>query len=115
MTIILYCLKVRILMVFDEAQKRNLDYFLNKIVTFIVSPINRNFDEKQSIEYFVGKVTKFDNMGVWHEHPKTKNLSFIFYNHLVSIAEEQVISTKPTEDAPTTMKDLLDLIEKAKT
>jgi hypothetical protein len=104
-------------MVCDEAQKRNLDYFLNKIVSFIVSPINRNFDEKQSIEYFVGKVTKFDKMGVWYEHPKTKNLNFIFYNYLVCIAEEQVINTSKNDldQSPSNMKDLLDLIEKSKT
>ena len=35
-----------------DKQKRNLDYFKNKIVTIFTSPINRQFSEQELLEYF---------------------------------------------------------------
>jgi hypothetical protein len=74
-----------------EKQKRGLEYFQNKIVTFFVSPINRNFDEKQTIDYFVGKVINLDEAGIWYEHPVNKCKNFIFYDKIISISEEEII------------------------
>lgn len=72
------------------SQKNSLKYFENKIATIFVGPINRKFDEKTMIEYFVGLVTKIDDNGIWYEHLTTKCRNFIFYNQIVSISEELV-------------------------
>lgn len=75
----------------SERQKRSLEFFKNKVVTFFVPAINRNFDEKQSIDYFVGKVVSLDDAGIWFEHPSNKFMNFIFYDKIISISEEQVL------------------------
>jgi len=72
-------------------QRRNLEYFKNKIVTFFTGPINRNFEEKQLVDYFVGKIIDVDEAGIWYEHPATKQKNFIFYNFINLIAEEQFV------------------------
>ena len=35
----------------NSQQKKNLDYFLNKVCTIITPPINREFPEKILIDY----------------------------------------------------------------
>jgi hypothetical protein len=70
--------------------KRNLKYFENKIVTFFTNRINRDFDEETIINYFVGKILKIDDDGIWYEHVANKCQNFIFYNAIISIAEEMV-------------------------
>lgn len=82
-----------------DKQKRNLDYFRNKIVTIFTSPINRNFTEQEALEYFVGKITSIDDNGIWYEHLKTKCLNFIFYNKITSISEEKFIPADQVEQA----------------
>lgn len=78
----------------SDKQIRSLEYFKNRIVTFFVYSINRDFDEKQCVDYFVGKVTKLDEMGIWYEHVSNKCTNFIFYDKIVSISEEQVFENK---------------------
>ena len=80
-----------------DKQKRNLDYFKNKIVTIFTSPINRQFSEQELLEYFVGKITSIDDNGRWYEHLKTKCLNFIFYDKITSISEERFISADQAE------------------
>jgi hypothetical protein len=80
-----------------DKQKRNLDYFKNKIVTIFTSPINRQFSEQELLEYFVGKITSIDDNGIWYEHLKTKCLNFIFYDKITSISEERFISADQAE------------------
>lgn len=82
--------KVKIPMV-SEKQIRSLEYFRNKIVSFFVPSINRNFDEKQSIDYFVGKIVKLDEAGIWYEHPVNRCQNFIFYDKIISLSEEQFL------------------------
>jgi len=109
-----------------DRQKRNLEYFKNKIVTILTAPINRNFTEEQSLDYFLGKVTQIDDNGIWYEHVKTKCLNFIFYDKITAIAEEKVVpyQEKPvveneveiTEDneikpVPKNIQDLKSLID----
>lgn len=77
----------------SDQQKRNLEYFRNKVCTVITPAINRTFDEKTSIDYFVGKITKIDEVGIWYEHIQSKCLNFVFYNNLISIAEEKMLSS----------------------
>lgn len=81
----------------SEKQKNNFEYFQNKIVTFFVPTINRNFDEKQAIDYFVGKVLMLDEMGIWYEHPTNKCRNFVFYDKIVMIAEEEVVVDSEVE------------------
>ncbi len=77
--------------------KNNLKYFENKVVTFFTAPINRNFEEEALINYFVGRITKIDDNGIWYEHLLNKCQNFIFYSSIISIAEELV---KQKSDAP---------------
>lgn len=79
-------------MILSDQQRRNLEYFKNKICTVITTSINRNFEEKTLIDYFVGKITKIDEAGLWYEHVQTKCLNFVFFNQLIGIAEEKVIN-----------------------
>lgn len=72
------------------SQKQSLRYFENKVVTIFVGPINRKFQEKELIEYFVGLVTKIDDSGIWYEHLSTKCKNFVFYNQIVSLSEELI-------------------------
>lgn len=83
----------------SSQQRRNLEYFKNKIVTFFTSPINRDFQEKQLVDYFVGKITDLDESGIWYEHPATKQKNFIFYNFISLIAEEQVVYKSESENS----------------
>lgn len=83
----------------SDKQKRSLEYFKNKIVTFFVPSINRNFDEKQSVDYFVGKVVSLDDAGIWYEHPINKCMNFIFYERIISISEEQIVEGQEVGEA----------------
>lgn len=79
----------------SSSQRKSFEYFIDRVCTFIVPNINRNFTEETNIEYFVGRVTKIDELGIWYENLKSKKMNFIFYNNLVSVAEETV---RPMED-----------------
>lgn len=81
-----------------DRQKRNLEYFKNKVVTIFTGPINRNFTEEQSIDYFVGKITSVDDNGIWYEHVKSKCLNFIFYDKVTGIAEEKFVPANQVDD-----------------
>jgi len=83
-----------------DRQKRNLEYFKNKIVTILTDPINRSFSEEQNIDYFVGKITQIDDHGIWYEHIKTKCLNFIFYEKIITIAEEKVVQQQTVDEPP---------------
>lgn len=72
----------------SSQQKRSLENFKNKVVTFITGPINRNFTEEILINYFVGKVKSIEDYGITYEHVVTKALNFIFYDKIITIAEE---------------------------
>jgi hypothetical protein len=74
----------------STSTRKNLKYFENKVVTFFTGPINRNFDEDTLVNYFVGKITKIDDDGIWYEHVGNSCQNFIFYNSIISIAEEMV-------------------------
>lgn len=102
-------------------QRRSLEYFKNKIVSFLVGPINRNFSEEQALDYFVGKITQVDESGIWFEHVQTKCLNFIFYEKIISIAEEKfvpdekeetkdVIEEPITNSVPQNVEDLKNLL-----
>lgn len=102
-------------------QKRSLEYFRNKIVTFIVGPINRQFDEEQNLNYFLGKITQLDESGIWFEHVQTKCLNFIFYDKIISLAEEKFVADEnescaenkkelPNESVPQNVDDLKSML-----
>lgn len=66
--------------------------FLNKICTIFVRNINRNFNEEQNIDYFVGKVLQINEDGILIEHVASKSKSFYFLNSIIGIAEESYVS-----------------------
>lgn len=69
---------------------KNLKYFVGKAVTIITTPINRDFDERQKCDYFVGIVESVDEMGIMTQHPVTGCKNYSFYGQIISISEEQV-------------------------
>jgi hypothetical protein len=71
-------------------QKKSLEYFKNRIVTVFVGAINRNFTEKDSINYFVGRLTEIDDNGIWYQHAGNGCMNFVFYEQVVAISEEQL-------------------------
>jgi hypothetical protein len=79
-------------------QRRTLEYFKNKIVTIFVGPINRNFEEKDSINYFVGRLTEVDDNGIWYQHIGNMCMNFVFFNQVVSISEEQIKPKQKIEE-----------------
>jgi len=81
----------------SQDQISGLNYFLDKVVTFIVPSINRKFDEKIMIDYFVGKVVKIDEFGFWYSHIQTGCKNFIFHEKIISIAEEQIFKEEFVE------------------
>lgn len=79
---------------------KNLEYFVGKAVTVITTPINRDFDERQVCDYFVGVVLSVDTLGVMTKHPITGCQNYYFYNQICSISEEQVVDTDDPEQIP---------------
>lgn len=65
--------------------------FLNKICTILLKPINRVFDERQNVNYFVGYVIDMNDDGVLIEHPENKCKSFFYKSSIIGIAEELVV------------------------
>lgn len=68
--------------------------FLNKICTIFVKTTNRNFNEEQNINYFVGKVIDISQEGILIEHPENKCKSYFYKESIVSIAEEPIVYEK---------------------
>ena len=78
---------------------KNLEYFIGKAVTVITTPINRDFDERQKCDYFVGVVAFVDSMGVMTQHPITGCKNYYFFSQICVISEEQVLHPEDPEDA----------------
>lgn len=104
-------------MTISEQQKKSLEYFIGKVVTMLAPPINRNLDDSGVLSYFLGKVTKIDEAGLWFKNIDTNCENFIFYNKLISIAEEVVVLEDKKEAEiikakvlPKTIQDLQDII-----
>ena len=70
-----------------------LQYFINKPCTILTSPINRNFTEKQLLDYFTGFVESVDSEGILLRQLVGGQKSYIFLNNIISIAEEAVETT----------------------
>lgn len=92
--------------------------FLNKVCTILVKPINRNFDEQQNINYFVGYIIDMNDEGILIEHPENKCKSFFYKSSIIGIAEELVVyKNKPKEQQENSnpydnIDDLTNLIKK---
>jgi hypothetical protein len=78
---------------------KNLKYFVGKAVTVITTAINRDFDERQKCDYFLGVVESVDELGIMTLHPITGCKNFYFYNQICAISEEQVLHPEKPEDA----------------
>ena len=65
--------------------------FLNKICTIFVKATNRNFNEEQNINYFVGCIIDISNEGILIEHPENKCKSFFYKESVVGLAEELIV------------------------
>jgi len=79
---------------------KNLDYFVGKAVTIITVNINRQFDERQLCDYFVGVVDSIDSMGVMTTHPVTGCKNYYPFANICAISEEQVLDSQNPEHAP---------------
>jgi hypothetical protein len=78
---------------------KNLKYFVGKAVTIITTAINRDFDERQKCDYFLGVVESVDELGILTLHPITGCKNYYFYSQICAISEEQVLYPEKPEDA----------------
>lgn len=88
--------------------KSSLEYFKEKICTIFTVPFNRDFKSENPktfpqpmFHYFVGRVVEIDAKGVWMEqwNSKKKLRSFFFFDHIVSICEEEILNPNDPEDS----------------
>lgn len=88
--------------------RNNLEYFTNKICTVFTVPFNRDFKSENPntfpqpmFHYFVGRVLEVDSKGIWLEqwNSKKKLRSFFFFNHIISICEEEVLNPQDPNDS----------------
>jgi len=70
-----------------------LQYFVGKICTIFTAPINREFNERQNVDYFVGRVDGFDDKGILMSHVISNCKNYYFFNNVISIAEEQMVDS----------------------
>jgi hypothetical protein len=70
-----------------------LKYFVGKICTIFTSPINREFTERQNVDYFVGRVDGFDDKGILMSHVISNCKNYYFFQNVISIAEEQLVDS----------------------
>jgi hypothetical protein len=78
---------------------KHLKYFIGKAVTVITTAINRDFDERQKCDYFLGVVESVDELGIMTLHPITGCKNYYFYSQICAISEEQVLHPEKPEDA----------------
>jgi|SRR5215831_2388589 len=69
----------------------NLTYFVGKACTIFTHPVNRNFNEKQLQDYFIGMVESVDARGIWTKHPLTGCKNYYPMEGIIAICEEQVV------------------------
>ena len=79
-------------------QKKSLEFFKNKVITVFVGPINRNFTEKDTVNYFVGILTEVDDNGIWYKHAANGCMNFVFFDKILAICEETI---RPKSDLET--------------
>lgn len=81
----------------SNQQKDRLEYFVDKIVSFIVPATSKRFEDNDIIQYFVGRVTAVDESGMWFRHLETGCMNFVFYSQIISIAEEKFVPDEEPE------------------
>jgi hypothetical protein len=72
----------------SSSQRKSLEFFVGKVCSILVVPINRKFDEETNLEYFLGIIQRIEELGIWYSHISNGKMNFVFMNHIVSIAEE---------------------------
>jgi hypothetical protein len=82
----------------------HLKYFLGKVCTIFTTQINRDFRTENPqkypmmvYQYFIGYVEAIDDTGVLIKQAATGLKTFLFLDHVVGIAEEEVEELKPEE------------------
>ena len=78
---------------------KSLNYFIGKVCTIFTTPINRTFQERQSIDYFVGRIEAIDEFGIMTSHAITGCKNYFFLKHIIGVSEEQVLNPEKPEDA----------------
>ena len=74
------------------------NYFVGKICTIYTNPTNRQFDEQQFANSFMGRVESIDQFGVWILLlPEFKQKAF-FPAPIVAIIEEKWIPITPEQE-----------------
>jgi hypothetical protein len=88
-------------------KKIPLKTFVGKVCTVFTVPINRNFKDEnpgtfteQVTNYFTGRVLEADSEGVVLEQITPERLrTFFFREHIVAIAEEEVLNPQDPREA----------------
>lgn len=79
--------------------KEYFQYFKGKTVTVTTVQINFRFKEEQMTDYFSGFLEILDDKGMWLLHLITNTRTFILYQHIVSVTEEQMLFEDNPEHA----------------
>lgn len=88
--------------------RTSLEYFKDKICTIFTVPFNRDFKSENPktfpqpmFHYFVGRVLEVDSKGLWIEqwNSKKKLRSFFFFDHVISICEEEILNPNDPDDS----------------
>ena len=83
-----------------------LKYFVGKLVTIFLRPINRDFKEelpesypKPLYRYFLGVVEHIDDQGLVIQQATNGLKAYYVWTNVVGIAEEEVLDPSNPEDA----------------
>jgi hypothetical protein len=68
-----------------------LKHFVGKCCTINTTDVNFRYKPEQMMDYFMGVIEDINEEGIFLVHPITKCKSFIFFSHIIAIAEEQVL------------------------
>ncbi len=74
-------------------------YFKDKAVTILTVQTNFRFKEEQMHDYYTGIVENIDEHGIWIVHSVTKCRSYVLFQHIVSVTEEQMLYEDNPEHA----------------
>lgn len=79
--------------------KESLKHFVGKPCTVTTIAINYRFNPEQMNDYFMGMIESIDDHGILMYHASTKCKNYIFFPHIVSITEEQLLFEDNPEHA----------------
>lgn len=72
----------------SKSLEKIAELFLGKVVTIMLPDSNRDFNEKQSIDYFVCRIIEVTSDGLLGIHPLNGTFSYYKFDYIMSIHQE---------------------------